>query len=57
MTTPPQDRNGELDKANRLLKRFRRQLEEQLPPDWRAWLADSLAATYRETEKPSGAKS
>lgn len=42
-TVPPQDRNGEMDRAAILLRRFRKQLKE-LPAEWRVWIADSLKA-------------
>ena len=48
-TTPPLD-TGELDRAHAMLKRFRKQLEP-MPPEWRDWIIDSLAATFETDEE------
>lgn len=42
---PPVDTNGESDRANLALKRFRRELEKaKLPPAWQRWVVNSLEA-------------
>ena len=47
---PPIDKSGELKKAGILLDRWRKQLQEAFPGsrEWQAYVAESLAAPYRE---------
>ena len=52
MTTPPVDTNGEMERANRTLRRMRRELVEKadLPTEWQRWVAESIVAPYRESD-------
>lgn len=42
---PPVDKDGHLDEANKLRKRFAGQLQE-LPAEWRTWVLRSLDAQF-----------
>lgn len=49
--TPPVDTDGELERASLALRRMRRELDKaELPSEWQAWVAESLAAPYREPD-------